>query len=128
MRRRRLLRALVALPALFGGCLSSLPTATGPRSGPTPDDTPGQQTGVVVSDVDVEPTDDDRLRVLATLRNRDPEPTDATVVVTVTIAGEASEREATVRVPGRGSTAASVEFDATFDEFTGDGSVSARIR
>lgn len=128
MRRRRLLRTLAALPALLGGCLSGLPTATGPRSGPEPAGTPGQQTGVVVSDVDIEPTEDDRLRVLATVRNRDPEPTDATVVVTVTIADEETVREVTVRVPGQGSAETSVEFDATFDEFTGDGSVSARVR
>ena len=128
MRRRRLLRALAAVPALLGGCLSGLPGATGPRSGPTPDGTPGGQTGVVVEDIDVEPTDDDRLRVLATLRNRDPEPTDATVVVTVTVAGEETVREATVRVPGQGTVETSVEFDAAFDEFSGDGSVSARVR
>jgi hypothetical protein len=109
MRRRRLLRALAVVPALLGGCLSDLPTATGPRSGPEPEDTPGQQTGVVVADIDVEPTD-------------------ATVVVTVTIADEETVRESTVRVPGQGTAEASVEFDATFDAFTGDGSVSARIR
>jgi hypothetical protein len=125
MRRRRL---LAALPALLGGCLSNLPTATGPRSGPTPDGTPGERTGVVVADVDVEPTADDRLRVLATLRNRGPEPTDATVVVTVTVAGEESVRESTVRVPGGATVETSVAFDATFDAFTGDGSVSARVR
>ena len=128
MRRRRLLRALAALPALLGGCLSSLPTATGPRSAPEPEGTPGQRTGVVVADLDIEPTDDDRLRVLATLRNRDPEPTDATVVVTVTIADEETVRESTVRVPGQGTVETGVEFDATFDAFSEDGSVSARIR
>jgi hypothetical protein len=84
--------------------------------------------GVVVADVDVEPTDDDRLRVLATLRNRGPEPTNATVVVTVTVADEESVRESTVRISGQATVETSVEFDATFDEFTGNGSVSARIR
>ena len=128
MRRRRLLRALATLPALLAGCLSGLPTATGPRSGPDPEGTPGQRTGVVVAEIDVEPTADDRLRVLATLRNRDPEATDATVAVTVTIADEETVREATVRVPGQGTVETSVEFDVTFDEFTGDGSVSARVR
>lgn len=125
MRRRRLLAALLAL---LGGCLSDLPTATGPRSAPTSDGTPGQPMGVVVADVDVEPTDDDRLRVLATLRNRGPEPTNATVVVTVTVADEESVRESTVRISGQATVETSVEFDATFDEFTGNGSVSARIR
>ena len=128
MRRRRLLCAVATLPALLTGCLSGLPTATGPRSGPEPEGTPGRRTGVVVAEIDVEPTDDDRLRVLAALRNRGPDATDATVVVTVTIADEESVRETTVPVPGRETVETSVEFDATFDEFTGGGSVSARIR
>lgn len=83
---------------------------------------------MAVADLSVEPTDDDRLRVLATLQNRGPEPTDATVVVTVTVGDEESVRETTVRVPGRGTTEASVEFDLPFESFAGNGSVRARVR
>jgi len=128
MRRRRLLSALATLPALGAGCLSGLPTATGPRSAPEPEGTPGQQTGVVVADVDVEEGDSGQLLVVATLRNRESDPTEATVVVTLTIGDEETVGEKTVAVPGRSSVETTVAFEATFDEFTGDGSVSARIR
>jgi hypothetical protein len=127
MRRRRLLA--LALPALAPGCLSGLPTASGPRAPPEPDGTPGGDTGtgVSVSDIDVEPTDDDRLRVVATVRNRGGTPVDARVVVTVTVGGDETVRETTVRAPAGESATASVAFDATFDAFSADGSVSARV-
>jgi hypothetical protein len=128
MRRRRLLSALAALPVLGAGCLSGLPTATGPRSAPEPEGTPGQQTGVVVSDVDVDEGEEGQLLVVATLRNRGDDPTEATVAVTLTLGDEETVGEKTVEVPGRSSVETTVEFGATFDEFTGDGSVSARIR
>lgn len=128
MRRRRLLVALAALPALGAGCLSGLPSATGPRSAPEPEGTPGRQTGVVVADVDVEEGEDGQLLVLTTLRNRGPDPTDATVVVTLTVADEETVREETLELPGASSVETTVEFEATFDEFASDGSVSARVR
>jgi hypothetical protein len=125
VRRRRLLA--LALPALAPGCLSGLPTASGPRAPPEPDGTPGGRTGTAVSDIDVEPTDDDRLRVVATVRNDGGDPVDARVVVTVTVGDEESVRETTVRVPAGDTATASVAFDVTFDAFSADGSVSARV-
>jgi hypothetical protein len=128
MRRRRLLAALAALPALGAGCLSGLPTASGPRSAPEPEGTPGRQTGVVVGDVDVAEGDQGQLLVVATLRNRGPDPTEATVVVTLSVGVEETVREATVAVPGGSSVETTIEFETTFDAFTGNGSISARVR
>lgn len=127
MRRRRLLCALAALPALLSGCLAGLPRASGPRSGPTPDGTPGEEGGVTVADVGVEPTDDDRLRVVVTVTGRGAERTEARVAVTVRVDGEASVRETAVTVPAGGTTTADVEFGVTFDAFSSGGSVSARV-
>lgn len=127
MRRRRLLCSLAALPALLSGCLAGLPRASGPRSGPTPDGTPGGTGSVVVADVGVEPTDDDRLRVVVTVTNRGAERTEARAAVTVRVDGEASVRETAVTVPAGGTTTADVEFAVTFDAFSSGGSVSARI-
>lgn len=129
MRRRSFAAAIAA--ALGGGCLADLPSATGPRSGPTPSSTPGTPgtpAGSSVTDVDVETTDDGRLRVVATVRNRGSTARTARVVVTVTVDGETSSRETTVSVPAEETATASVAFDVTFDEFSGDGSVSARVR
>jgi hypothetical protein len=123
--RRSLVAALAALGA---GCLADLPSATGPRSGPTPSGTPGTPAGPTVADVDVEATDDDLLRVVATVRNRGTSARTTRVVVTVTVAGEESVREASVSVAAGETATASVEFDVAFDEFAGDGSVSARVR
>lgn len=127
MDRRRLLRAVAALPVLGAGCLSGLPTATGPRSGPTPERTPGERVGSVVEDIGVESTDDDRLAVVLTVRNRGVEPTEARVVATVTAGGEEFVRETTVRVGPETTTTTRVAFDVPFEEFSGDGSVSARV-
>ncbi len=127
MRRRRLLCSLAALPALLSGCLAGLPRASGPRSGPTPDGTPGEEGGVTVADVGVEPTDDDRLRVVVTVTNRGAERTEARAAVTVRVDGEASVRETAVTVPAGGTTTADVEFGVTFDAFSSGGSVSARV-
>ncbi len=127
MRRRRLLCALAALPALLSGCLAGLPRASGPRSGPTPDGTPGGEGGVTVADVDVEPTDDDLLRVVVSVGNRGAGRTAARVVVTVDAGGDESVRQTTVSVPAGGTATARVEFETTFDAFSSNGSVSARV-
>jgi len=127
MRRRRLIRSLAVLPALLPGCLAGLPRASGPRSGPTPDGTPGGAGGVGVDDVDVEPTDDDRLRVVVSVVNRGAERTEARVVVTVETDGEEAVRQTTVAVPAGGRATARVEFETTFEAFSSDGSVSARV-
>ena len=128
MYRRRLLAALAALPALGAGCLSDLPTASGPRSGPEPEGTPGRQTGVVVGDVDIGEDSQGQLIVVATLRNRGPDPTEATVVVTLSVGVEETVRETTVEVPGGSSVETAIEFETTFDVFTDNGSISARVR
>lgn len=129
MRRRAAVRALAAaLPLGLVGCLSSLPRATGPRTPPEPDDAaPDAGEEPTVADIDVEPTDDDMLRVLATVRNPQSAPITPTVVARVTVDGEEHARRAEVEVPANGRATASIEFEVTFAAFSSGGSVSASL-
>jgi hypothetical protein len=129
MRRRDVLRSLlVAAPLGLGGCLGDLPGATGPRGPPEPaEPSPSAGGEPTVADLDVEPTDDELLRVVATVRNPRDATVTPTVVVRVTVGGEEFVRRTPVEVPARDEADATLDFDVTFADFSANGNVSASL-
>jgi multidrug efflux pump subunit AcrA (membrane-fusion protein) len=128
MRRRAVVRALVAALSGLAGCSGDLPRATGPRTPPEPSSPPSSAADEpTVSDIDVEPTDDGRLRVVATVRNPRSAPITPTVVVRVTVDDAERVRRTDLEVPANDVASARIDFDVTFDAFSSDGGVTASL-
>lgn len=79
---------------------------------------------ITIPDFDYESTDDDRMRVNATVRNEAD--SDRTVALTVQVgAGEDDyEQSTTVEVGSNESAETETVFDVTVEEFEGDGSIN----
>lgn len=129
MRRRAVVRALAAaVPSGLAGCSGNLPRATGPRTPPEPSSPPSSAADEpTVSDIDVEPTDDGRLRVVATVRNPRSTPITPTVVVRVTVDDAERVRRTDLEVPANDEASARIDVDVTFDAFSSDGGVTASL-
>lgn len=125
VKRRALLGLLAAASA---GCSGSVPGATGPRTPPPPGErTTARPDGVSVESWDFEETDGGALRVFGTLRNPGDSRRTATVVVTVTVAGEDHTRRSEVTVPAGGTAEFGVAFDVRYEAFTRDGSINLEL-
>lgn len=133
MDRRAVLRRLGLTLGLGAGC-SDLPRASGPRTPPSAGDRPAGGTTptprpVSVSDIDVRKTETENLRVVVTVTNRTVSEQTRSLRVWVDLGDRRSERTESVTVPPEDETEVAVEFDdVTYDEFSGSGTVNARIR
>lgn len=128
MDRRGAIR-LVGL-ALTGGCLST-PSATGPRNPPTASgDGPPTDGGsdVSVTNLDVEEAEDGSLKLLATVVNEGETAQTRTLRAKASVGEESYVETREVRVAAGSETEVAVTFDVTYDEFTGNGSVSVDLQ
>ncbi|MFC6872808.1 transcriptional initiation protein Tat [Halobellus marinus] len=132
MDRRSALRAIVpAVAALLGGCLDSLPGATGPRNPPSaPEGEPRQtadQPALAVGSFDFERTEDGTLRVFGTVENRGDVQRTATVRVNIRIDGDEVARETDVTVEPGETAEWAVTFDVAYDAFTSGGDLNVEL-
>jgi hypothetical protein len=132
MDRRSALRAIVpAVAALLGGCLDSLPGATGPRNPPSaPEGEPRQtadQLALAVGSFDFERTEDGMLRVFGTVENRGDVQRTATVRVNIRIDGDEVARETDVTVEPGETAEWAVTFDVAYDAFTSGGDLNVEL-
>ncbi|WP_224449751.1 transcriptional initiation protein Tat [Haloprofundus salilacus] len=129
MKRRTLVTAL--LPALSAGCLSSLPSATGPR-GPPEEPTTGPGEGpeydpLSVETFDFEGTEEDELRAFGTVNNRTPEERTGTVSVRVTVDGEETVETTEVTVPGDSTAEFETVVPVSFEAFERNGQLQVTV-
>ncbi|MFB6107403.1 MAG: hypothetical protein ABEJ82_01020 [Haloplanus sp.] len=133
MDRRAVLRRLGLTVALGAGC-SDLPHATGPRTPPPPGDPSSGSGGsasnpVSVTDLGVGKDDGGALQVDVAVTNRAASEQTRTLRVWVVVDDRRSERSLSVTVPAGETTETTVTFeDVTYDEFSGSGTVNARIQ
>ncbi|WP_311171725.1 transcriptional initiation protein Tat [Halobellus ordinarius] len=132
MDRRSALRTIVpAVAALLGGCLDSLPGATGPRNPPSaPEGEPRQtadQPALAVDSFDFERTEEGTLRVFGTVENRRDVQRTATVRVIVTADGDEFIRETDVTVDAGETTEWAVSFDVAYNAFTSGGDLNVEL-
>lgn len=122
---------VVALAVLAGGCLTGLPGPSGPRGPPSPAPTDADPSSPVprtvsVADIDVEPTDEGNLRVVATVRNDGAQSVSRVVVATVTVSGERHVRSSLAAIPA-GNLTVPLVFGVDFEAFSADGTVSVTL-
>ncbi|KAB1196189.1 MULTISPECIES: transcriptional initiation protein Tat [Haloferax] len=129
MERRRLL-GLVAV-GLSSGCLSGLPTATGPRNPPEAPAGEPRQTPEIppvrIATFDFESTDDGRLRVFGDVVNDAGSERTVTVRVRVTVDGDESIRDTDVTVPSGETASFGVVFPLEYDTFASGGELDVTI-
>jgi len=123
MKRRRLLALSVAL---LGGC-SNLPSASGPRTPPTPSEPTAAPTrSLQVTDLDVEEANDGYLRVVATVRNGTNAQRTRTLRIRVRAGEVRTEQQRDVTVAGGAQRDVVFDFtDVRYEDFSGNGSLNS---
>jgi hypothetical protein len=131
-RRRRLCRALAVVPlASVAGCLSGLPTATGPRN--PPDEAPPTRSGgdgddpVSVTSTDVLEGENGHLLVAGEVRNRSGAPATRTVVVEATVDDDTVSASEEVTVPANGTTEFRVTVPMDYQRFNDGGALNVSL-
>lgn len=132
MERRTALRvAAASLATLLGGCLGSLPGATGPRNPPDPPADQPRRTpdrpDLVVGAFDFEEGDDGALRVFGTVENRGDVRRTATVRAAARVDDDSHVRETSVDVDAGSTAEWAVTFDVAYDAFAAGGDLSVDL-
>jgi hypothetical protein len=79
---------------------------------------------ITIPDFDYEATDDDRMRVDATVKNEGDSERTVTLTVQVRAGEDRYEQSTTVEVGSNESAETETVFDTTVEEFEGDGSIN----
>ncbi len=129
MARKLTRRKLLSIAGALGGAGCLQPQSpSGPRTPPqSPEGGPTQRGGLVIADFRGQEGDNGNLEVLIVIENRGENDQSATIEVVAQVGDQSFQRTETVGVPAGERVETVLEFDVAYDDYVGDGSISATI-